>query len=72
MRLGSGYSKAERTGELVATATDGVGRLDAYVGRYLPQVVLSALVPERARLLGQSPEMLRDQWERFKERWSRQ
>ena len=45
MRLGPGYTKGERTGELVATAVEGVERLDAYVGRYLPQVALSVLVP---------------------------
>ncbi len=45
MHLGPGYTKGERTGELVATAVEGIERLDAYVGRYLPQVVLSALVP---------------------------
>ncbi len=45
MRLGPGYTKGERTGELVATAVEGIERLDAYVGRYLPQMVLSALIP---------------------------
>jgi ATP-binding cassette subfamily C protein CydD len=45
MRLGPGYTKGERTGELVATAVEGVERLDAYVGRYLPQVALSVLAP---------------------------
>src|ERR671920_1182457 len=45
MRLGPGYAGGERTGELVATAVEGVERLDAYVSRYLPQMVLSALVP---------------------------
>ncbi|CAA9288866.1 MAG: Efflux ABC transporter for glutathione/L-cysteine, essential for assembly of bd-type respiratory oxidases _ CydD subunit, partial [uncultured Chloroflexia bacterium] len=45
MRLGPGYTKGERTGELVTTAVEGVERLDAYVGRYLPQMVLSALIP---------------------------
>lgn len=45
MRLGPAYAKGERTGELVSTAVEGVERLDAYFGRYLPQVVLSALVP---------------------------
>ena len=45
MHLGPGYTKGERTGELVATAVEGTERLDAYVGRYLPQMALSALVP---------------------------
>jgi ATP-binding cassette, subfamily C, bacterial CydD len=45
MRLGPGYTGGERTGELVATAVEGVERLDAYVRRYLPQMVLSAFIP---------------------------
>jgi ATP-binding cassette subfamily C protein CydD len=45
MLLGPGYTKGERTGELVATTVEGVERLDAYVGRYLPQMILSAFVP---------------------------
>ena len=45
MRLGPGYTGGERTGELAATAVEGVERLDAYVGRYLPQMALSVLVP---------------------------
>src|SRR3954453_18791756 len=45
MRLGPGYTKSERTGELVTTAVEGVERLDDYFGRYLPQMALSAFVP---------------------------
>ncbi len=45
MRLGPAYTRGEDTGELVSTAVGGVERLDAYVGRYLPQAALSALVP---------------------------
>ena len=45
MRLGPGYTRGERTGELVTTAAEGVEKLDPYVSRYLPQVFLSALVP---------------------------
>ncbi len=45
MRLGPGYTGGERTGELAATAVEGVERLDAYVGRYLPQMALSVFVP---------------------------
>lgn len=45
LALGPLYSKRERTGELVTTAYEGIERLDAYISRYLPQVVLSALVP---------------------------
>src|SRR5215207_128439 len=45
LRLGPSYTTGERTGELATTATEGVEKLDAYVGRYLPQVFLSVLVP---------------------------
>jgi ATP-binding cassette subfamily C protein CydD len=45
LRLGPSYTKEERTGELATTATEGVEKLDAYVGRYLPQVLLSVFVP---------------------------
>jgi ATP-binding cassette subfamily C protein CydD len=45
LRLGPSYTKEERTGELTTTATEGIEKLDVYVGRYLPQVFLSVLVP---------------------------
>src|ERR671910_2959841 len=45
LRLGPAYTRGERIGELATTATEGVEKLDAYVGRYLPQVFLSVLVP---------------------------
>ncbi len=45
VRLGPAYGAGERTGELVTTATEGVERLHAYVSGYLPQVVLSAVIP---------------------------
>ena len=45
MRLGPGYTGGERTGELATTTVEGIERLDAYVGRYLPHMILSALVP---------------------------
>ncbi len=35
----------QRTGDLVATAVQGVDALEAYFARYLPQVVLAVLVP---------------------------
>lgn len=35
----------------------------------LDRLVLRALVPERARVLGQSPDLVRLEWERFKELW---
>jgi hypothetical protein len=36
----------------------------------LEQLVLRALVPERARAFGQPPDAVRMEWEQFKERWS--
>jgi hypothetical protein len=36
----------------------------------LDQLVLRALVPERARVLAQPPETVRMEWEQFKERWA--
>jgi ATP-binding cassette subfamily C protein CydCD len=45
LALGPAYSREERTGDLVNTATEGIEALDAYFSQYLPQVALSALVP---------------------------
>ena len=45
LRLGPSYTRGERTGELTTTATEGIEKLDAYFGRYLPQTFLSVLVP---------------------------
>ena len=45
LQLGPAYSRGERTGELVATLSEGIERLDAYVSRYVPQMALSVLVP---------------------------
>ncbi len=45
LQLGPTYCKGERSGELVATASEGIERLDAYISRYLPQVALSVVTP---------------------------
>ncbi len=45
LQLGPAYSKDERTGELVTTASEGIETLDAYISRYIPQMALSVLVP---------------------------
>ena len=45
LRLGPPYANSERPGELTTTLTEGVERLDPYFARYLPQVLLSAVVP---------------------------
>ena len=37
----------------------------------LDRLVLRGIVPERAKALAQPPDVLRQDWERFKERWSR-
>ncbi len=44
-KLGPAYVRGERTGELSATVVEGVEALDAYYSQYLPQLVISALVP---------------------------
>jgi ATP-binding cassette subfamily C protein CydD len=43
--LGPAYLMGERSGEVSNTLSDGVEALDAYFSQYLPQLVLSALVP---------------------------
>ena len=45
LRLGPAYCKGEATGELVTAVSEGIERLDAYVSRYLPQLVFSVLTP---------------------------
>lgn len=45
LRLGPAYTRRERTGELTAAAVDGIEALDAYFSQYLPQLVISSLVP---------------------------
>jgi hypothetical protein len=37
----------------------------------LDQLVLKAIVPERARILARPPETLKAEWEAFKEQWSK-
>jgi thiol reductant ABC exporter CydD subunit len=43
--LGPSWLAAERTGELAASATQGIDALDVYFARYLPTAVLAALAP---------------------------
>lgn len=45
LALGPVWSAGERTGELAAVLNEGIERLDGYIARYLPQLVLSVLVP---------------------------
>lgn len=43
--LGPAYTRGERSGELAATAVEGVEFLDAYLREYVPQLALSAMIP---------------------------
>jgi hypothetical protein len=54
------WVRAPLTPDLGGTLREDVDRL-----------VLRAIVPERAKVLGQPPDQIRADWERFKERWTR-
>lgn len=45
LQLGPAYTRGQRTGELTAAAVEGIEALDAYYSQYLPQLVITALVP---------------------------
>jgi ATP-binding cassette subfamily C protein CydCD len=45
IKLGPAYSRGQRTGELTTAAVEGIEALDAYFSQYLPQLVITALVP---------------------------
>ncbi|MFN8435579.1 MAG: thiol reductant ABC exporter subunit CydD [Anaerolineales bacterium] len=45
LKLGPAYSREQRTGELTTAAVEGIEALDAYFSQYLPQLVITALVP---------------------------
>ncbi len=45
LQLGPTYCKGEATGELIATLSEGIEHLDAYISRYLPQIALSIVLP---------------------------
>ncbi len=45
LNLGPGYTRGQRTGELTTAAVEGIEALDAYYSQYLPQLVVTALVP---------------------------
>ncbi len=44
-RLGPGYTSQRPAGEVQTTLVEGVDALDGYFSQYLPQVILSALLP---------------------------
>ncbi len=45
LKLGPAYARGQRAGELSAAAVEGIEALDAYFSQYLPQLVVTALVP---------------------------
>jgi ATP-binding cassette subfamily C protein CydCD len=45
LKLGPAYARGQRTGELTAASVEGIEALDAYFSQYLPQLVITALVP---------------------------
>ncbi|MCL4272743.1 MAG: thiol reductant ABC exporter subunit CydD [Anaerolineales bacterium] len=45
LKLGPAYARGQRTGELTTAAVEGIEALDAYFSQYLPQLVITALVP---------------------------
>lgn len=45
VRLGPGWLTGRRSGELATLATRGLDALDGYFAKYLPQLVLAAVVP---------------------------
>ena len=45
LNLGPAYTRGERTGELTTAAVEGIEALDAYYSQYLPQLVVTALIP---------------------------
>ncbi|MBU2609572.1 MAG: thiol reductant ABC exporter subunit CydD, partial [Chloroflexi bacterium] len=49
--LGPAFTQGEKTGELAASAIEGVEALDAYFSQYLPQVALAAFIPLSILLL---------------------
>ncbi|MEJ5240333.1 MAG: thiol reductant ABC exporter subunit CydD [Anaerolineales bacterium] len=44
-RLGPAYVRGERSGEIAQTVAESVEALDAYYGQYLPQLIITALLP---------------------------
>ena len=45
LKLGPAYAKKQRTGELTTAAVEGIEALDAYFSQYLPQLVITTLIP---------------------------
>jgi hypothetical protein len=66
--LQSAWNAAEAGWLRAPLAVDGGAALRAD----LELLVVTAIIPERARLLAQPPDALQHEWEGFKERWQRQ
>ncbi len=45
LALGPGYFDQSRTGDVLMSMAEGVERLEAFFGRYLPQMIVAALAP---------------------------
>jgi ATP-binding cassette subfamily C protein CydCD len=45
LKLGPAYTRGQRTGELTTAVVEGIEVLDAYYSQYLPQLVITTLVP---------------------------
>jgi ATP-binding cassette subfamily C protein CydCD len=45
LKLGPAYTRSQKTGELTTAAVEGIEALDAYYSQYLPQLIITALVP---------------------------
>src|SRR5688572_12989968 len=45
LSLGPAYTRRQRTGELTTAAVEGIEALDAYFSQYLPQLLITALIP---------------------------
>lgn len=45
LQLGPAYTRGQRTGELTTAAVEGIEALDAYYSQYLPQLVITTLIP---------------------------
>ena len=45
LSLGPGYFDQSRTGDALLSLAEGVERLEAFFGRYLPQMIIAALAP---------------------------
>ncbi len=43
--LGPSFTSKELTGELTTTLTEGIEKLDPYIREYIPQIILTAVIP---------------------------